>query len=126
MPKVKIVLSEYDYGDDSYSCATMKEGISDWEEISDADLQLLKTHRHYIIGNTGSLAPVILVQDEVPVKVRIEGIKKLLEKYRVVEEERKAKELKAKQERALKKQAKTEKQQRELFEQLKQKFEEPK
>jgi hypothetical protein len=84
MPKVKILLTQdVGYGDyeDSCSTALIREGIADWEEITTDELTYLRQNvyrmKKFKADNTGvnNYSPMIVVQDEIPVRERIKSIR---------------------------------------------------
>jgi uncharacterized surface protein with fasciclin (FAS1) repeats len=76
MPKVKIFIasdSSTDH-DDYYSRVVLRQGITDWEEISDDDLVFLRENLDYIVDPKKygySAIPLIISQDEYNIKKRI-------------------------------------------------------
>lgn len=110
MPLVKIVksllISARDYYDDYESQRVIVEGITDWEEISDSDLDFLRKH-FYMLPETSNL--ILLVKDEIPVMDRIKSIKEFLKKQKekiAKAEEKKAQDSMLKAEKALEKKKK--------------------
>lgn len=112
--KVKILITSYesDYNDDSYH---ISHGICDWEEITDEEYNFLKDNL-YKIDFGGR--PILLTQDNIPVRDRIISIKAFLEKkiLEAQEEQRRKEEDKVKKEQKslLKKQKQFEKLKKEL------------
>lgn len=127
--KVKIVLVEDGSYDDDYSNAIIRDGISDWEEISDEDYKFLKKNSHLLtqiiqtnVYNYNCVLKII-VQDDIPIKVRINSIKEELVKIKNKQEEAARKREEQKLARELKRKAKDEASEKKLFEELKKKFE---
>lgn len=115
---VKLVMTEESYSDD-YSTTIMREGISNWEEITHEEYEFLRNNLYRLSGMNGVH---LLVQDDVPVRRRIDNIKQIIaEQQKKVEQERIEREKKA-AEKALRKRAKTEEQERKLYEELQKKF----
>lgn len=123
MKKVKIFKADDGYGDE-YSSSVLREGITDWEEISDEDYKFLKDNFHSIYRDTGFGGNLVLItQDDVPVVKRIESIKRLIDaKKAAIDKEKREKEAEALK-RAMKKKAKTEEQERKLLVELQAKYE---
>lgn len=119
---VKIVLVE-EASDDYYSRKIIRDGITDWEEISDEDFDLLRYNLRRLYDTEYNLEPMLIVKDDVAVVDRLKSIKDALVKERARQEadKRKREEAKLAREQArLQKKLGTEK---ELFEKLKSKFE---
>lgn len=129
MPKVKIVLCQEVSGYDDYMHTVVRDGLTDWEEVSDADLALLKQNLHRIVRVGYSYSPILVIQDEVPVVERIDSIKESIAEYEVQQakerqlREKKKKEREQKQrEKNLAKVLASEEAERELLKQLKEKY----
>lgn len=130
--QVKIVLfDKYEYADDYYdysSLKVIKQGITDWETISDEDYEFIRNNLYYlkrIYHDKPGIAsePILIVKDDRPV---IDTIKKIKEAIEKTEQDRRAEEEKEaamKADRARKRQAKKEEKERALLEQLQKKFE---
>lgn len=134
MPKVKVVLfQDASSDDDYYSQQIIRQGITEWEDISEEDYQFLRNNKHRILNGRNQVerfgygtTATIIVQDDVPVVERISTIREEIRKEQ--ERDRKESEKRAalKAERELKKQlskrAKTEADERRLLEELQQKY----
>jgi hypothetical protein len=129
MPKVKILaIAEcVDYYDE-YSRASICHGISDWEEVTEEELVLLRLHLRSI-KQPPNRQLVLAEYDTEPVTFRIDNIRAMLEKMRKEQEERdriaaaeKAKRDARKRERELKKLAKDEEEERAILLALQQKY----
>lgn len=132
MPKVKILIatdSSSDY-DDYYSRVILRQGITDWEEISDEDLAFLRNNLYHIVDRNVhgySATPILVVQDEVNLVQRIASIKDAIrvenERRAVAEEAARKKREAAKLKKELAKKAKTEAEELALLNALKEKYE---
>lgn len=126
--QVKIILSKevLTSYDDPYNYTLIRDGITDWEEISDEDYDFLRWNLSYLCKTYneeyGNLVPMIIVKDDKPVLDRIESIKDFIEQLKTKEAERKAEEERKKAEKAKKRMMKKVADERALFEQLKEKF----
>lgn len=126
--QVKIILSKevITSYDDPYNYTLIRDGITDWEEISDEDYDFLRWNLSYLYKTYneeyGNLVPMIIVKDDKPVLDRIESIKEFIEQLKTKEAERKAEEERKKAEKAKKRMMKKVADERALFEQLKEKF----
>ena len=126
MKEVRVVLVHDSYADyDDVSNSIMREGITDWEQVSDEELKLLK-HNWWRFGQDASRADnarlVLLEKDVVPVQTRINSIRQWLkeEKDRLDREET-ARRRQA-DERLKKKLLKTAESERKLLEKLREKY----
>ena len=112
----------HNYDDDS--SVILREGISDWENISDEDYQVLKDNFWRLQHGTyqTDLRPVLIEQDSVPLAKRIINIKELIAQERERQEkeqaDRKAKEAERTRKKLLKKAGDEQK----LLEELKKKY----
>ena len=127
MKEVRIVLvhdlsSGYD-DDDSQSA--IKEGVTDWEQVSDEEYRLLKDHWWRLSHEMGAYArgrPVLLEKDSEPVKQRIGSIREWVRKEQErVQAESAAKRAKV-EERARKKLLKDAESELKLLEELRKKY----
>lgn len=118
---VKIVLLQ-ETSDDYYSQKIIRDSISDWEEVSDADFQFLQKHLHSVFPYKNGFTPMIIVKDETPISNRISQIKDLLDKEKARHEAEKAKRDEAKLAREKSKLLRKMASERELFDELKKKF----
>lgn len=124
MPKVKLVVT-YDISDpdDYYSSQIIRQGITDWEDISGSELQFLRDNRwrlNSLAAAGGSVA--IIVQDEVSILDRITTIRGFIRQEEDRAREEAEKKERAKQEKLLKRQAKTKADEIALLERLKEKY----
>lgn len=122
MPHVKILFvkenSSYDNDDYLQTSAIVMDSITDWEEITQEELNLLYNYRYSFSGfSKNGYNTVILVKDEQPVVERISSIKEwliqIVEKQKKQEAERKKKE---KQKSELLKKTKAEREKKKLLE----------
>ena len=132
MPKVKILIatetSQYEY-DDYYTQHILRQGITDWEDISEEDLDFLQKNRYNIIDREKyghDAYPIVLVQDDITLVDRIssirEFIKKQEEKRKKLDEEMRKKREAAALKKKLAQAAKTEAEEKALLEALKAKY----
>lgn len=124
--KIVVVVNSYDnYGDDYNSI--VQEGITDWEEISDDDYVFLTKNDHFlhklIEKSHPNGTPKVLVQDDAPVKLRIDSIKEIIEQEKRSREEAQAKREKTKADNAKKRALKNATSELELLAELKRKYE---
>ena len=119
---VKIVLVE-EASDDYYSKKIIRDGITDWEEISDDDFELLRYNIRRLYDNNHNLEPMLIVRDDVPVVDRLKSIKDALAKEREKQEAERRKKEETKLAREQAKLMKKVNSEKELFEKLKAKFE---
>jgi len=131
MPKVKIVLTSEgasDY-DDYYSQQIIRQGMTDWEDISDEDLSFLQRNKWRLLDRQKHgpyLHPMIVVMDEEPILDKISSIKEFIrkeeEKAAKEEAERLAKKAAAKLKKELAKKARDEATELELLAELQRKY----
>ena len=122
MPEIKIfLLEDYCYDDDNYR-HRLGEGISDWEDVSEDDLNYLRSNS-YRFSNVIKSPYTIVRKDNTPIQTYITSVKELVEKDKRAEEKRKKEELRKKLEREQKKLQKKEESERQLYERLKAKIE---
>ena len=119
MRKVKIVLVE-EFSDDDYCKKIVRDSISDWEEIEEEDLTLLKNNLYRLVNldRHGRFSPALIVADDQPIQVRLKGIRDEIEKEKKRAEAAKLKRLESARK---KKESKAEKEKR-LFEELSKKY----
>jgi hypothetical protein len=124
MRQVRIVLVHDQYTDYDDSKAIMQEGVSDWEQISDADFKLLQANWWKLCQhlNVQGARLVLLEKDQVPVKVRIDSIKGWLEQERAKQEQAEALKQARAAERRQKKLLKDAESELKLLEELKKKY----
>lgn len=86
MPQIRIILVEYGYDDCGYeSSHDILESITDWEEITDEELSLLRQYRYDVIKSAHGI-PVILVKDPEPVSYRVNNLRETIEQIRLKKE----------------------------------------
>ena len=119
---VKIVLVE-EPSDDYYSRKIIRDGITDWEEISDEDYDLLRYNVKRLYDTEYNMEPMLIVKDDVPVIERLKSVKDAISKERAKQESEKRKREEAKLAREQAKLMKKVNSEKELFEKLKAKFE---
>jgi hypothetical protein len=124
MRDVRIVLVHDQYTDYDDSKGIMQEGVSDWEQISDADFKLLQTNWWRLCGhlNVDNARLVLLEKDRVPVRTRIDSIKAWLEQERARQEQEEAAKRAKAEERARKKLLKNAESELRLLEELRKKY----
>ena len=114
MPYVKIVIVESRYLDEDTSREVIAEGISNWEEVTDEELALLKRYiYHGIKVPSYRHTPMVIVQDDVPVQTRIDNIREHLKN---IEAQNNAAEAKRKKDAANRKAKKAERERQKLAE----------
>lgn len=123
MPKVKILVVKESIDRDEYTTRTLVGSLSDWEEVSEEDVKILKQHSWLfsepIKKSFGfDFNPYIVFQDEVPIAERIKGVHVFLENERKHKEREEAE----KQKRLKRKKKLQEIKERELFKKLKEKY----
>lgn len=118
---VKIVLVE-ETSDDYYSRKIIRDGLTEWEEISDEDFELLRYNVRQLYDYTHNLEPMLIVRDDVPVVERLKSVKDALAKEKAKQEADKRKKEEAKLAREQAKLMKKVASEKELFEKLKAKF----
>lgn len=122
MPFVKIFLMErlgsyYDNSDVNSEIEILSEGISDWEEISDDDLNFLRNNLNLLAPYYGKqYSPRLIVKDSQSVRERIQSIKDLILKQKLRRERELTEEIQKKENRKKKSKLK-------IFEKLKKELE---
>lgn len=123
--KILLVEDRYSNYDDDYTSTTvLREGISDWETVSDEDYDLLNKHMHMLIRQLPSgFRPIIVTKDPVRVADRVASIKDELAKIKAAQEAEREKRRKEEQDRAKKRLLKKAASELALLEELKKKYE---
>lgn len=103
MPKIK-VFQIYNRYIDEYdgNISILSQGVSDWEEVSDEDLQYIRSHFNCLENKTKAQL-VLVVQDEINTLGMIKEIKSTIEKMERAETKRKEERKKIEQENIAKK-----------------------
>ena len=130
MKEVRILLvhdvsSGYDAYDDPDNQVVLREGVHDWEQISDEEYRMLKTYwdkLHVTVGSNEHSRPVLIEKDSVPVRHRIHSIKEWLAQEQARQQAEKAARHEKAQARAQKKLLAQAESERKLLEELKQKY----
>lgn len=124
MREVRIVLVHDQYTDYDDSKGIMQEGVSDWEQISDADFKLLQANWWRLSShlNVDDARLVLLEKDRVPVKARIDSIKQWIEQEHARQEQEEAAKRAKAEERARKKLLKNAESELRLLEELRKKY----
>ncbi len=128
MKEVRILLvhdvsSGYDDYGDPDTQLVLREGVHDWEQISDEEYAMLKTLWHKLHVSVGSNSrPVLIEKDSVPVRHRINSIKEWLAQEQAREQAEKAARQAKAQARAQKKLLAQAESERKLLEELKKKY----
>lgn len=128
MKEVRVILINDQCGyydeEETHGSAVIREGISDWEEITDEEYRLLKSNWWRFVNDlraTGA-RPVLLEKDSMPVKHRINSIRDWLRIERErIDAEAATKRAKA-EERARKKLLKDAESELKLLEELRKKY----
>lgn len=127
MPKVKIVLVQTIYGSDDYSETILRGGITDWEEVTDEELKLLKNpvylFRMFEQEVSYPYQPVVIVQDTKTIRDRFAIAEEFIRKEEQRRAEQAAEAQRKREERAKQKAHMREVNERKQFEKLKEKFE---
>lgn len=128
MPQVKIVLVQkldYDFDDNYESFSILRDSISDWEEITQQELDLLTYNPQFLnkaCGVKNNYKAIIVVKDIEPVFNRIQSVKNYLkaleEDVRKSNEKAELARKERERKKALKKMS-----EKQLYEELKRKFE---
>lgn len=126
MKEVKIVLAHERYDEYDSSSYILQEGLTDWEQLTAEEYNLLKSNWYMLVTEVqrtnSNKIPILIEKDTVPVKARIESIKKWIEVEKA-RAEKEAAERKAKaDERAKKKMLKAAKSELALLEELRKKY----
>ena len=125
MKQVKLFIAEDCYTDcygDGPSTSVIREGVTDWEEISDDDYELLRSNLHRLVNRYGGQQVVLIEKDAVPVKERISSIKQWIADERARLDQEAAKRKAAAEEKALKRALKKAGDEKRLLEELKKKY----
>jgi hypothetical protein len=121
MPEVKIILgTEYV---DPWNTTILLDSITDWEEVTDEELEYLQHNLYKITTWPTGLFPTILVKDVVPISIRIESIKNKIKEDLEHKKEKERRNKEAQEKRLATKQKNKEEKERKLLEQLKGKYE---
>ena len=125
MPEAKIVLVNETYNRyyRSYVPTHILDSITDWEEVTEEELSLLRRYISRLPLPGENLSYLLLVKDDKPIHRKINSIRKLIEeeKEKEVKEKRKKEETNRKRQET-KRKNQEEKEQKEL-ERLKKKYE---
>lgn len=90
MRQVRIIFVEEIQGDYDI-LATIARDITDWEEVSDEELDFLKKNLHLMaaeVTGSGHLQPLLIVKDEVAVRERITGLQQIVARMKAKQAER--------------------------------------
>lgn len=123
MKQVKIVLTDQTVDDsygDSYT-TIIRDSITDWEEISDDDYELLKDN-FWQLQKKYTQNAMLIEKDTVSVIERIASIKEWIQEERIRQEQEAAKRKAAAEEKALKRMLKKAGDEKRLLEELKKKY----
>ena len=72
-----------EFADDYYSQKILRESISDWEEISDDDLKLLRSKIDQVVKVPDwDYKAYIIVKDDKPISERVKSVKAVIEAER--------------------------------------------
>lgn len=128
MPKVKVVAVESRYlGDDNYA-DIIRSSVTDWEEVTDEELKVLRTpsylHRMFLGEIEYPYTPTLIIDmGNVPIKERLHKLKDLIAEDKRKEAERQAAYLRKKEEKAAQREHMRKKNEEKLYAELKAKFE---
>lgn len=121
MPKVKILLSSDHWSDDDYHTTILRQGLTDWEEITDEELKELKSGLFLVARkHFGNLTPIVVVQSEEPVLNTLAAIR--AEWKRIDSERKKQQEEEARKREERKAKRKKPETEEETFKRLQAKF----
>lgn len=127
MKEVRIIAVHDHYNEyDEVSQTIMREGITDWEQVSDDEFKLLKQH-WWRIGqeygcNIDGARLVLIEKDPTPVHKRINSIREWLNQEQARQAREEAVRQQQAQERLRKKLLKTAENERKLLEKLREKY----
>lgn len=117
MPKIKIcVIDNVSRGFDESDTEVLREGITDWEEISEENLSKLRQYLWTIQPRNGR---AVIVQQEDNVKLHISNIDNWIKE----QDRKKAAEQKRRDRESKERKNKAEERKRKQYEKLKQEFE---
>jgi hypothetical protein len=93
MPQVKVILVEniYSYGNNKHNWREFKDSITDWEEISNEEVTLLRTNLQYLPPNDYYTKYQLIVKDDVPVLKRLAELMPAIEAKAQAEEAKRLK-----------------------------------
>lgn len=123
---VKFVLCEhlsYETNDSAGNLDVLRKAITDWEEVTTEELELLQRHLSMLWNqqnhaNLITLRPVLLVKDDIPIQDRIFTVRKALDEIKQAAAIRSQEVEQKKRERELKKRAKTDAEEKALLKAL--------
>ncbi len=124
--EIKIILVEDVYRDiDDYSgSAVVKESISDWETVSNEDLDFLRKNMYIVARKVPvGFRPVLITKDPMRIAERIESVREEIAKLKAEQEAERERRRKKQEEQERKKLLKTKKTELELLAELKKKYE---
>lgn len=110
--------------DDYYGSSVIREGISDWETVSNEDLEFLRKNMHIVARKVpDGCRPVLITKDPVRIAERIESVREEIAKAKAEQEAERERRRKKQEEQQRKKLLKTKKTELELLAELKKKYE---
>jgi len=90
MPKVKIIFLHGNYDSDGDFSWSLKGDETEWEEIAEEDVKLLRKHLYELPGTENQTRPIMVEQDSVPVQKRVSDLRDILKVKLQKEAEQKA------------------------------------
>ncbi len=122
MPNVRLLLFTDSSGDQfRYYSSELAGVITEWEEVTDEELEWLTTHIRKLDAPYG-LHYVLVVEDLATTKYHIESIRQFVEEEKAKKEAEEAKRLERNRKIAETKKRNKEEKERKLLEQLKEKY----
>jgi len=125
MRQVRLFIIEDSYSggyDDGPSHQIIRQGVTDWEEISEEDYKLLKDNLYQISRKYNYCNILLIEKDPISAVDRITSIKGWLQEERIRQEQEAAKRKAAAEEKALKRMLKKAGDEKRLLEELKKKY----
>jgi len=121
MHKIKLFWIEENYSEDQSVMGSLRDPITDWEEVSNEDYRLLQQWKWKLEDEVGQRV-VIVEQDPTPVVARIKNIRDWLAEKQREKEQQEKKRIEQAAERARKKLLKQSESEIELLKKLKEKY----
>lgn len=121
MHKIKLFWIDENYSEDQSVMWSLRDHITDWEEVSNEDYRLLQQWKWKLEHEVGQRV-VIVEQDPTPVVARIKNIRDWLAEKQREKEQQENKRIEQAAERARKKGLKQSKREIELLKKLQEKY----
>jgi hypothetical protein len=124
MPEAKILLATDSFDDYSHYYSSQLAGsITDWEEVTEEELDWLRSHLRQLPSPRCGLHYVLVVKDSETLQYRIQSIRLLIKEEKEKQEKERARREEINQRRQETKRKNKEEKERKLLEQLKGKYE---